>query len=128
MNPVINTLLFTVAAYLIGSIPTGSLLLGWALGKARGKKGNGSTGFLQIWKQAGPGLGLLAMFLEILKGAVAVSIAHRLSPTDPPDMVMAGFLVLVGTEFPIFSKFKGSPSIGVTVGVFASILLWMLAR
>ena len=117
-----------VGAYLIGSIPTGSLILGWVLGKARGKKGIGSTGFLQIWKQAGAGLGLLALALEILKGVVAVSIAHRLSPTDPPDMVMAGFLVLVGNEFPVFSKFKGSSSIGVTAGVFASILLWMLTR
>jgi acyl phosphate:glycerol-3-phosphate acyltransferase len=112
-----------LAAYLIGSIPTGLLLL-----KLRKGKRAGPYGMLSLWKKFGAAWGAPALLLEILKGAAPVFLAHRLSPGDPSDMAMAGFLVLMGDEFPVFTKLKGDRSIGVTLGVFAALLYCLLTK
>ena len=91
-----------LGAYLLGTIPTGSLL-----------------------KKGGP---RVKFGLDFVKGAVAVTLAHLVSPHDEPDWVLAGFLAIVGDEFPFHSKFKGVRGLGVTVGVFAAILGWLLTR
>ncbi len=96
-------LLVYVGAYLIGTIPT----------KTRSKKGRG------FW---------IKFILDGLKGAAAVTLARLVSPHDEPDWVLSGFLALAGDEFPFHSKFKGVRGLGVTVGVFAAILGWLLAR
>ncbi len=117
-----------LGAYLIGSIPIGFLLLKTLKGiDLRGKE-SGQSGLAAVWKLAGPPLGLLVLVLDILKGASAVLLAHKLSPTDPPDMVVAGFLVLLGDEFPVFLKFRGSRSMGTIIGVFAALLFCMMVK
>jgi len=117
-----------LGSYLIGSIPIGFLLLKFIKGIDPRKKGNGQTGPMVVWKWAGVPLGLLAWALDILKGASAVLMAHKLSADDPPDMVVAGFLVLLGDEFPVFFKFKGGRSLGTLVGVFAALLYCIMVK
>jgi acyl phosphate:glycerol-3-phosphate acyltransferase len=97
-----------LGAYLIGSIPAAFLL-------KKGKVGKRSFGIIKA-------------VLDILKGFAAVSLARALSPADQPDWVLAGFLALVGDEFPIFSKFKGVRGRGTSLGVFAALLFWMLIK
>jgi|SRR6185295_328275 len=101
-------LLIYLGAYLLGCIPTGSVLKKIKVGK----KGS-------VWARRA---------VDFLKGAAAITLARAISPDDWPDWVLAGFLVLMGDEFPVFSKFKGVRGIGVTVGVFAALLFWMLVK
>lgn len=117
-----------LGSYLIGSIPIGFLLLKVMKGMDPRKKGSGQSGLTAVWKAAGPSWGVLLLLLDILKGASAVFMAHKLSPTDPPDMVVAGFLVLLGDEFPVFLKFKGGRSMGTLAGVFVALLFCMMVK
>jgi glycerol-3-phosphate acyltransferase PlsY len=117
-----------LGAYLIGSIPVGYLLLKVFKGMDLRKKAKEGTGLPQVWKAAGVSWGLLTLAMDILKGGSVVFMAHHLSPTDPPDMVMAGFLVWLADEFPPFFHFKGGRSMGVVVGVFAALLLCMMGK
>src|SRR5258708_35461632 len=117
-----------LGSYLIGSIPVGFLLLKILKGIELRKKRKGQTGMTAFWEVAGVSWAISALALEMLKGASAVLMAHKLSPTDPPDMVVAGFLVLLGDEFPVFLKFKGGRSIGTLVGVFAALLYCMMVK
>ena len=96
-------LLVYLGAYLLGTIPTGSLFK---------KKKDSRVKFI----------------LDLLKGAAAVTLARFVSPHDEPDWVLAGLLGMLGDEFPFHSKFKGTRGIGVTIGVFAAILGWLLRR
>ncbi|HEY5037487.1 MAG TPA: glycerol-3-phosphate acyltransferase [bacterium] len=117
-----------LAAYLIGSIPIGYLLIkGFKKINLR-KKGSGQIDMANVWKVAGAKWGLLTLAFDILKGASAILLARVISPTDQPDWVLAGFLVLLGDEFPVYLKFKGGKSIGVSLGVFGSLLFWMLVK
>ena len=96
-----------LGSYLIGSIPINSL----AKKVLKGTYGE-----------------FLAVALHFLKGASAVFMAHKLSPTDPPDMVVAGFLVLMGDRFPVFSRFKGTQSLGTLIGVFTSLIFCLMGK
>jgi acyl phosphate:glycerol-3-phosphate acyltransferase len=121
-------LIVYLGAYLIGSIPIGFLLMkGFKKINLR-RKGNGQIDWTNIRKVAGAQWGLLTLVLDIVKGALAILLARAISPTDQPDWVLAGFLVLLGDEFPVYLKFKGSRSVGVSVGVFGSLLFWMLVK
>jgi glycerol-3-phosphate acyltransferase PlsY len=120
-------LLLYLGAYLIGSIPVDYLVLKGFKGIQLGKEG-GRIGATRVWKLAGAPFGLLALALDAVKGAAAIFWAHALSPADQPDWVLAGLLALLGDEFSVFLKFKGDRAIGTIVGVFGSILFWMMAK
>ena len=96
-----------LGSYLIGSIPIGLLV-------SKIFKGN----------KSGP----LILALHFLKGASVVFMAHKLSPSDPPDMVVAGFLVLIGDQFPVFLRFKGVQNIATMVGVFTTLVLCVMEK
>ena len=121
-------LILYLGAFLIGSIPFGYLLVKIFKKIDLRKQGSGHVGATNVWKVAGVPLGLLTLGFDILKGGAAIFLAHGLSPKDQPDWVLAGFLVLLADEFPLFLKFKGGRGIGVSIGVFASLLYWMMAK
>lgn len=110
------------AAYLIGSIPVGYLLM------KNFKKidirdfGSGNIGMTNVWRVAGPAWGVTTLLLDISKGVSAVLIPHFLIPGSDPLEVMAGFFVLLGNVFPVFLKFKGGKGVGVSIGVFFTLL------
>ena len=123
-----DDLILYLAAFLIGSIPFGYFVAKTIKKIDLRKQGSGDVGVTNVWKVAGAQLGLLVLILDILKGGAAIFLAHRLSPKDQPDWVLAGFLALLADEFPIFLKFKGGRGIGVSIGVFSSLLYWMMTK
>jgi|GEM_PF-2224821 glycerol-3-phosphate acyltransferase PlsY len=121
-------LLLYLGAYLIGSIPVGFLILKTFRNIDMRKVFDRPLTLSQKLKITGIPLGLLVLALNVLKGVAAILLARTLSPTDQPDWILAGFLTLLGDEFPVFLKFKGYRDIGVSVGVFASLLFWMMTK
>jgi glycerol-3-phosphate acyltransferase PlsY len=116
--------LVLVAAYLLGSVPFGYLLVKWVKGVDVRTKGSGNIGMTNVWRVAGAKWGILTLVLDIAKGALAVAIARHFDPDDQLLIVMSGLVALVGNVFSVFLKFKGGKGIGISVGVFFS-LLWM---
>lgn len=121
-----DDLITYVGSFLIGSIPMGYLLVKVLKKKDLRTKGENHVGLTNVWKIAGPQLGLLVLALDVLKGAAAVTLARVVSPDDRPDWVLAGFLALAADEFPVFLKCKGGRGIGTAIGVFGFLILWML--
>jgi glycerol-3-phosphate acyltransferase PlsY len=113
---------------LIGSVPIGYLVLKTFKKIDLRKKSNGPLSLSQLWKITGLPFGLFMLVLNVLKGGAAIYFARTISPTDQPDWILAGFLALLGDEFPVFLKFKGFRDIGVAVGVFGSLLFWMMNK
>ena len=123
-----SDLILYLGAYLIGSIPVDYLVLKGFKNIDLRKKGNSPIGIALIWKMTGTPLGFLLLALNVVNGGAAILLAHTLSPTDQPDWILGGFLTLAGDEFPVFLKFKGYRNIGVSVGVFGSLLFWMMTK
>lgn len=116
--------LVLVTAYLLGSIPFGYLLVKWVKGVDVRTQGSGNIGMTNVWRVAGAKWGILTLVLDIAKGALAVAIARHFDSNDDLLLVLSGLLALLGNVFSIFLKFKGGKGIGVSVGVFFS-LLWL---
>jgi len=116
--------LVLVTAYLLGSIPFGYLLVKWVKGVDVRTQGSGNIGMTNVWRVAGAKWGILTLILDIAKGAMAVAIARHFDPNDDLLLVLTGATALLGNLFSVFLNFKGGKGIGISVGVFFS-LLWM---
>ncbi len=104
-----------LAAYLLGSIPTGYItarLRGNVDLLQMGSKRTGATNVLRTlgWRAAAP------VFVgDFAKGVLAVIIARLITHGDPVGDVVAGMAALVGHNYSVFIRFRGGR--GVTTGL-----------
>ncbi len=120
-----NAIILLLGVYLLGSIPTGYWLMKTVKGVDIRKKGSGNIGMTNVWRVAGATWGILTLALDITKGVVSIKAAQWLifhQSTGVWLSPMAGLVVILGNVFPIFLNFKGGKGIGVSVGVFFTLL------
>ncbi|HTA77812.1 MAG TPA: glycerol-3-phosphate 1-O-acyltransferase PlsY [bacterium] len=122
MTDVLKEIAILVTAYLLGSIPFGYLLVKWVKGVDVRTQGSGNIGMTNVWRVAGAKWGILTLVLDIAKGALAVAIARYFDPNDSQTLVLTGVVALLGNIFSVFLNFKGGKGIGISVGVFFSLL------
>ena len=117
-----RSLFLLLSAYLVGSIPTGYWLVWLVKKKDVRTQGSGNIGMTNVWRVAGAPWGILTLVLDIAKGAVVIWAARYFSPQEALAPLAAATGVLVGNVFTVFLNFKGGKGIGVSVGVFFSLL------
>jgi len=107
-----------LGAYLIGSIPFALLTARrWSAVDLR-RIGSGNVGAANVMRASGITAGVLAALLDIMKGAVSVLVAERLTAA-PAAPAMAGFAAIVGHVYPIWLRFRGGKGVATACGVFA---------
>jgi glycerol-3-phosphate acyltransferase PlsY len=111
-------LLIVIAAYLIGSIPFGYVLVRFKTGRDVRAMGSGNIGATNVLRTTGRLLGVVTLLLDIGKGFFAVWMAGRLSEGSPALMSAAALAVMAGHAFPIFLKFHGGKAVASFVGAF----------
>ena len=107
------------AAYFIGGIPFGYLLVRWRTGEDVRATGSGNTGDTNVLRSSGPALGIATLLLDIAKGWVAVWLMARYGSADPLWTALAGLAVILGHAFPAVLKFQGGKAVASFVGAFA---------
>lgn len=117
--------LFTaLVAYLIGSIPTGYLIVKAKTGQDIRNIGSGSTGATNVKRVLGKKWFFIVMLLDALKGATPVLIA-KYSTLDFDSIglfaVIASIFVIVGHSKPVFLQFKGGKSVASGVGTILAL-------
>jgi glycerol-3-phosphate acyltransferase PlsY len=117
-------LLILLAAYLLGSIPFGYLIVKLREGRDIRAAGSGNIGAANVTRTAGKAAGILTLLLDAAKGCVAVWLAARLTAGDAGVMIAAALAAIVGHMFTIFLKFKGGKGVATGVGAFLPIS-WM---
>jgi glycerol-3-phosphate acyltransferase PlsY len=108
--------LLLLAAYLIGGIPFGYLLVRLKTGEDVRAKGSGNIGATNVLRTAGRGLGVLTLLLDILKGWAAVWLMAKGANADPLWTSAAALAVVLGHAFPVFLKFQGGKAVASFVG------------
>src|SRR5204863_2597879 len=96
-----------VAAYFIGSIPFGFLLVKWKTGGDIRSSGSGNIGATNVLRTTGRLAGAATLILDIAKGYLAVWLAGRLTAGDAIWMSAAALAVMAGHAFPLFLGCKG---------------------
>ncbi len=111
-------LLVIVAAYLIGGIPFGYLLVRWKNGGDVREQGSGNIGATNVLRTSGAATGIATLVLDALKGWFAVHLAAHILGNDTLWLSAAAFAAIAGHIFTPFLKFKGGKGVATFVGAF----------
>jgi glycerol-3-phosphate acyltransferase PlsY len=121
-------IVIAVAAYLLGSIPTGYLVA-----RAKGidirAVGSGNIGATNVFRTLGKPLGILVLVVDGLKGFAACSwladFVVRPFAVAPDKIeclkIVAGICAVLGHNYTCWLKFKGGKGIATSAGVYFAL-------
>ena len=125
INQILPIVLTLVVAYLIGSIPTGYIVVKLLKGEDIRKIGSGSTGATNVKRVLGKGWFFGVMLMDAFKGALPVVIAKHFDFEIGLLAVLAAVAVLIGHSKSIFLGFTGGKSVASGVGTILA-LCWQV--
>ena len=141
--PVLAYIIVAVAAYLLGSIPTGYLVA-----RAKGidirTVGSGNIGATNAMRVLGKPAGIFVLLVDALKGYAACAflaphVFNWLAPHfsglapdfsgEPVELkfrlsALAGISAVLGHNYTCWLKFKGGKGIATTTGVYLALAPW----
>ena len=116
-------IILVVIAYLIGSIPTGYIIVKLLKGEDIRQIGSGSTGATNVKRVLGKKWFFIVMILDAIKGALPVYLAIRFGRYTIIGLapVLCAVAVLIGHSKSIFLKFTGGKSVASGVGTLIAL-------
>jgi acyl phosphate:glycerol-3-phosphate acyltransferase len=120
----LHSLGIVAAAYLLGSIPTGYLLIRIFRKQDIRTLGSGNIGATNVLRSGAKGLGAATFLLDVLKGAAAVKLGMLLGaigfPPIPPHnaAALAALCAVLGHMFPVWLGLRGGKGVATAFGVF----------
>jgi glycerol-3-phosphate acyltransferase PlsY len=127
---VFGIVLIAAAAYLLGSIPVGYLLVRIFRHQDIRSVGSGNIGATNVLRSGGKGLGAATFLLDMLKGCAAVWLGGFLGalllPATPlrSAQALAALFAVLGHMFPVWLRFKGGKGVATGFGVFLVAAPW----
>jgi len=122
------SLIVAVAAYLLGSIPSGYLLIRIFRHEDIRSVGSGNIGATNVLRSGGKGLGLATFLIDMLKGCAAVYLGRLAAVTlishgMPIESIrnfeaLAALCAVLGHMFPPWLRFRGGRGVSTGFGVF----------
>ena len=122
-----------IVAYLLGSVPFGSIISKFASGVDVRKYGSGKTGATNVMRNVGTKFGVLTIILDVAKAAGAVMLAKVIIDSGILTIgsisihyqhiaqVTAGLAVVAGHNWSVFAKFKGGRGVTAYFGTLFAI-------
>jgi glycerol-3-phosphate acyltransferase PlsY len=107
-----------IAAYLIGGIPFGYLIVKWTTGADVRSSGSGNIGATNVLRTTGRTAGIVTLLLDIAKGAFAVWLTGKFTAGNISWMSAAALAVMAGHAFPVFLNFHGGKAVASFVGAY----------
>jgi glycerol-3-phosphate acyltransferase PlsY len=130
--PAWDYIIVVIAAYLLGSIPTGFLVA-----KAKGVDiravGSGNIGATNAMRALGRPAGIFVLLMDAAKGYCAVLAASFIAQwlnapgADAENLcIIAGIFAVLGHNYSCWIKFKGGKGVATTAGVYLALAPWPL--
>jgi len=129
-------IVIAVAAYFLGSIPTGYLLVRIFRRQDIRSMGSGNIGATNVLRFGGKGLGAATFLLDVLKGSAAVwlgtvlwnNMPTAVSSAPHPDQAtfqaLTALCCVLGHMFPVWLGFRGGKGVATGFGVFLVAAPW----
>lgn len=120
-------LIIILSAYVIGSFPTGYILVKLIKGIDIRKEGSGSTGATNVKRVLGSWAFFTVMTIDALKGLLPVLLSKYLQvkmeilPQYNIIPVLAGVAVIIGHSKSVFLNFSGGKSVASGVGTILGL-------
>ena len=124
INTIIQIVITVLGAYIIGSIPTGYIIVKLFTGQDIRTVGSGSTGATNVKRVMGKKWFFTVMILDAIKGALPVVLAYFFT-TAFIDIgllpVLAAVFAIIGHSKSVFLKFTGGKSVASGVGTILAL-------
>jgi acyl phosphate:glycerol-3-phosphate acyltransferase len=117
-----HDVLWTLAGFLAGSIPTAYLVCRRMRGVDIRTLGSGNVGATNVFRTLGRGPGAATLTVDVLKGFIPVLLAARYSPGPAP--VLTGLAAVAGHTWTPFLGFRGGKGVATSAGVFLALIPW----
>jgi len=111
-------------AYLLGSIPTGFLLVKYFKGIDIRTFGSGNIGANNVRRILGKEWGIFVAVVDMLKGVIGLLGAMASGVENPWILSTIALAGVLGHNYPVWLKFKGGKGVSTSYGVI--FLLWPL--
>ncbi len=124
LNLILQFVIVIIVSHLIGSIPTGYLIVKAKTGQDIRTVGSGSTGATNVKRVLGKKWFFTVMILDAIKGAVPVLLAKFFGTAGLSIgllPVLASIAVIIGHSKPCFLGFKGGKSVASGVGTILAL-------
>ena len=118
-----NGLIAVLLAYVLGSVPFSYLIVRIHRGIDVRTIGSRSAGATNVLRASGKWAALLALLLDVVKGAAAVMAARTLE-VGSWWLAAAAAAAVAGHVFPLFLAFRGGKGVATAAGVLALLAPW----
>ncbi|MCH4984660.1 glycerol-3-phosphate 1-O-acyltransferase PlsY [Macrococcoides goetzii] len=104
-----------IAAYLIGSIPTGLIIGKLFYNIDIRQHGSGNLGATNTFRILGKKAGIFVTIFDVLKGTIPALFPVIFNQNVHP--IIIGVAAVIGHVYPIYLKFKGGKAVATSAGV-----------
>ncbi len=122
MNNMIWVIVFTVIAYLIGSISNAVVICKIMKLPDPRESGSGNPGATNVYRTGNRAAALLVLVADIAKGLIAMWLA-MIFGLSGLGLGLVGIAVILGHAYPIFFKFEGGKGVATAFGVVLALSL-----
>ena len=128
MSPVVATVLFAVAAYLIGSVSF-AVVVSRVMGLADPRTyGSGNPGATNVLRSGNKKAAIFTLLGDAAKGWFAVWLAQRLATqfgVGDTGIALVTVAVFLGHLYPVFHRFVGGKGVATAAGVLLALNPWL---
>ena len=115
-------LLWLIAAYLLGAVPSSYLIARLVKGIDIRKYGSGNPGATNVYRVVGPAAGVITFILDCLKGFTPVFFSLKVFGGDERIAIAAAVAAMLGHMYTLFLNFKGGKGVATGAGIFFALL------
>jgi glycerol-3-phosphate acyltransferase PlsY len=116
-----TALLWTLVGFLLGSIPFSLLVGRIALRTDIRRYGDGNPGATNVFRAGDRVLGMLALILDMLKGATPVALAYYAFGVVGWGLVPVVLAPILGHAFSPWLHFRGGKALAATFGAWSAL-------
>ncbi|NUX01298.1 glycerol-3-phosphate acyltransferase [Wolbachia endosymbiont of Madathamugadia hiepei] len=113
-----------ILSHVLGSIPL-SLIITRIKGINLREVGSGNIGATNVARTGNKRLAALALFLDSLKGFIAIHIAQQFFSSGSFYICASAMLAVLGHMFPVWLKFSGGKGVATTLGILIALSIHM---
>jgi len=114
------TILITIAAYLVGSIPTAYLVTHGVTGKDLRREGSGNIGTRNAFEVTNSKkVGVTVLILDLLKGLLPVLLLYQLNYLEYIPVAITA--LIIGHCYPIWLRFHGGRGLAPSAGILLTL-------
>jgi glycerol-3-phosphate acyltransferase PlsY len=116
--------IYFIVSFLSGALPFSVWIGRLALQTDIRRYGDGNPGATNVLRSGGKGWAALALFLDVLKGAIPAGLAYFWAELSGWPLVAVALAPVLGHAFSPFLNFRGGKAVAVTFGIWAGLTLW----